>query len=181
MSERVIHLAQRGVPCSSQVRHSAEILWLLLTDKVDAAKLETDIDGVKAILVPTETLRFVTEYSRSVPVRKLVSGRGCRPVLLLLSRLRDIAQTGNIANRRGTRVTAVFATERRPVVADSIGEGCRVSGTPSHSRRASASRQRQRQKRRLRTGVKDSGDARQHVRCDKEALGVGSDTSTKLC
>ncbi len=33
-----------------------------LTSKVDIAKLETDIDGVKDIGLNPETLRFVTEY-----------------------------------------------------------------------------------------------------------------------
>lgn len=33
-----------------------------LTEKVDIAKLETDIDGVKDIGLNPETLRFVTEY-----------------------------------------------------------------------------------------------------------------------
>ena len=40
-----------------------------LTSKVDAAKLETDIDGVKDIGLNPETLRFVTEYIPTV--------RGC--------------------------------------------------------------------------------------------------------
>ncbi len=39
------------------------------TSKVDVAKLETDIDGVKDIGLNPETLRFVTEYIPTV--------RGC--------------------------------------------------------------------------------------------------------
>lgn len=39
------------------------------TEKVDVAKLETDIDGVKDIGLNPETLRFVTEYIPTI--------RGC--------------------------------------------------------------------------------------------------------
>lgn len=39
-----------------------------LTSKVDVAKLEADIDGVKEIGLNPETLRFVTEYIPTVRV-----------------------------------------------------------------------------------------------------------------
>ena len=66
--ERVVRMLNAVSPIAAESNIPQKFCGCL-TSKVDIAKLETDIDGVKDIGLNPETLRFVTEYIPTI--------RGC--------------------------------------------------------------------------------------------------------
>ncbi len=59
--ERVVRMLNAVSPVIAE-SNAPQKFCGCFTEKVDVAKLETDIDGVKDIGLNPETLRFVTEY-----------------------------------------------------------------------------------------------------------------------
>lgn len=66
--ERVVRMLNAVSPVIAE-SNAPQKFCGCFTEKVDIAKLETDIDGVKEIGLNPETLRFVTEYIPTI--------RGC--------------------------------------------------------------------------------------------------------
>ena len=66
--ERVVRMLNAVSPIISE-SNAPQKFCGCFTQKLDVAKLETDIDGVKEIGLNPETLRFVTEYIPTI--------RGC--------------------------------------------------------------------------------------------------------
>lgn len=66
--DRVVRMLNTVSPVMSET-DIPQKFCTCFTAKVDVAKLETDIDGVKDIALNPETLRFVTEYIPTI--------RGC--------------------------------------------------------------------------------------------------------